>query len=171
MSIKFRSTRLLEELKRRRQAFATPIQARISVPSDLHWWYFLEFGTALKGGRGSAYPILPINASILKFPIDGRIVFAKSVMHPGVRPTHMIAKVLQPIGEMAARELADAIVNSGFNPEAARSRLLEVVMPQVKKLIVESIAIEVPGTRADGRLQGKSASQDFDDRAFIQQIN
>jgi hypothetical protein len=61
---------------------------------------FLEGGTGLYGPRGRKYPITPKNGGMLAWPASGsgrrlsgrartqsgRLIFARAVMHPGIRP-------------------------------------------------------------------------------------
>jgi hypothetical protein len=61
---------------------------------------FLEFGTGLHGPRHKKYPIVPRKGSMLAWPksgsgrrlsgrrrtSSGRLIFARKVMHPGIKP-------------------------------------------------------------------------------------
>lgn len=51
---------------------------------------FLESGTGKYGIRGSAYPIQARGGGFLAFSSGGRTVFARRVMHPGIKPTHFL---------------------------------------------------------------------------------
>lgn len=62
---------------------------------------FIEYGTGKYRMTGE-YPIRPRRARALRFVIRGRVIFAKKVMHPGVRPykfgwkaTHSAGRVLE----------------------------------------------------------------------------
>jgi hypothetical protein len=178
------STRFLKELQRRRDSFK-PVSARLSVPPDLKWWYWQEYGTAISGEPGKAsgrtYKIKPINYAYLKFPDpegvygshegldkgDGyaRRFFVKA--HPGVKPTHMIRSVLDEIEQLAKFDIVSALVRGNYETEAVRQHLLSFTMEQVKSIIVRSISQNLLGYRPDGRLGSKTAAQDFEQRAFI----
>src|SRR5438445_444717 len=121
MALSFRSTKLLDELRRRKQEFAQPIRARIRVPSDLRWWYWQEFGIP------HSYPIRPINAKMLVFPDSrtGGTVVTPYVNHPGLKPRRMVSKVLEPIGQMAARNFVTAMLTSKYQADVVRDALVE----------------------------------------------
>ncbi len=164
----------LRQITRIRTEFSKPISFRIVVPPDLRYWYWHEFGTATYTG-GAPYQIKPVNADYLMWPDpsspDG---FHRQYMvtaHPGVRPRHMVRKVLDDIGRYTMREVMEALVHGGYKVSALRARLLEVSMPHVKSIIVQSIAQELPGSRTDGRLEGRTAAQDFEVRSSVKDMN
>lgn len=165
------------------QEFSGHISARLVVPEELRWWYFHEFGSATFNEKHptGAYPIVPITAPYLKFPNpEGKYISSEmfshfddgftrrfKVMHPGVRPTHMITLVLDDIRQMAATEIVQAMVSSRYSKDAVRERLVQVVLQQAKQIIVESIEAHLEGQREDGKLHGRSAGEVFNDYAVV----
>lgn len=71
---------------------------------------FQEYGT---GGRGEfpgdAYEIRPKKASVLKFVVGGRTVYAKVVRHPGVRAK----PYMRPAAQEALGSLAEEMAKAG----------------------------------------------------------
>lgn len=60
--------------------------------SDVDYAPHVEYGTGLWGPKGAKYPIEPKKpGGFLKFMVNGQEVFAKRVMHPGIRGQHMLA--------------------------------------------------------------------------------
>jgi hypothetical protein len=177
--IAFKSTRWLKELERRRREFSRPIKARIIVPPELRWWYFHEYGTALRGetpyASGHTYEIHPIRADWLQWPDENepdgfRRQFVVKA-HPGVRATHMIRSVLDDIAQLARTDLMSAMLSGGFRADVVRGRLLEQTMHDAKNIIVASIAQHLHGTRPDGKLEGRYAHEVFEQKAEIKPIN
>lgn len=166
------STRFLDELKRRSAEFrGKTVAARIQVPPSLYFWYWLEFGTALRGEdptRQHTYPIDPVNKKALHWTNPGGDShFAFHVDHPGIRPHLIVRNVLESIREAAGLTLSEIIPNSGFSVAAIREGLLSNIMPNAKSQIVESMALKAPGVRSDGKLEGRSASEVFASEAKI----
>lgn len=52
----------------------------------------LLFGSGLHGPKRSKYPILPKRAKVLAFQVGGATVFARKVMHPGIRGNNFMQK-------------------------------------------------------------------------------
>lgn len=180
----FKSLRFLDELQRRRTVFQ-PVASRLQVPPDLRWWYWQEFGTAISGEPGKAsghtYEILPINSRYLKFPDpegryqshaglpsgDGYVRMFSVKAHPGVKPTHIIRSVLEDIQQFAKRDILAELVRAGYDTSVVKAHLKSYTMDVIKSIIVRSISQNLTGYRPDGRLGGKTAAQDFEERAFI----
>jgi hypothetical protein len=191
---KLTSTLFIKELQARRRAFqGAMIAARIQVPSDLQWWYWLEFGTASRQdanapvtGSGAPYIIKPVNALSLYFPHannpnsafrtpfsapGGETApgpddgrFASVVVHPGVRPHPFVRGTLGPIMRMVAEGFAQA-AKGGLRPNVFQTYLVNEIMPQAIEMIAESLDAVAPGTREDGRLDGNSAADVFREEA------
>jgi HK97 gp10 family phage protein len=74
----------------------------ISVETDVKYAPFVENGTGLYGPKHAKYLIKPkAIGGTLKFEIDGRIVFAKFVMHPGSPGNHMMSIALNVTDALA----------------------------------------------------------------------
>ena len=70
---------------------------------------FQEFGTGSRGEfPGDAYVIRPRTASVLKFTVGGRTVYARSVKHPGVKAQpYMRPALVETLGPFVGK-LADS---------------------------------------------------------------
>lgn len=86
-----------------------PMETRVYASAP--YAAYVEFGTwshSAIAPRSGTYEIRPRNASALKFTgSDGRVVFAKSVQHPGIRP--------QPFMGPAANAVTEGLVTSVGN--------------------------------------------------------
>jgi len=169
-----KSKLFLKELRRRRRAFGPRISGRITVPPDLSWWYYHEFGTATLSELHPSkrwYRIDPVNAKMLSWPDPnepGGRTFRPFTFHPGVRPRAIVRQVLGEIRQGAARDFESSMLAGGFNPEIVRQRLIDKTLVEALKAIVRSMAAELPGTRADGgKLEGQSAADVFQNGAQI----
>jgi len=56
-----------------------------------HYARFLEFGTR-------PHEIRPRRARALRFSMGGRIIFARRVLHPGIRPRYLVRAVAEELG-------------------------------------------------------------------------
>lgn len=152
------------------------IAGRISVPSNLAWWYFQEFGTATRGdaGRASGRPfdIYPVNARALAWEDTngGSVVRAYVKNHPGIYPQHFVTSSLQSILNIAASNVQQALRRSPFSVLAIRTSLLEQTMPSAKEVIVEAMSERLPGVRIKGKLGGQVASDVFNRDSFIRNV-
>lgn len=71
---------------------------------------FQEFGTGERGEfPGDAYEIRPRKASVLRFTVGGRTVYAKVVHHPGVAPHPF----MRPAAQEALGPLAEKLAEQG----------------------------------------------------------
>lgn len=59
------------------------------VASKAEYSVYHQKGTGIYGEGNGKYKILPRNAKKLRFKVGGKLVFASSVMHPGVRVRRM----------------------------------------------------------------------------------
>jgi hypothetical protein len=158
--IKFRGTKLAEELQRRigKVAGRRPA-ARIVVPEELAWWYFQEFGST------GPYEIVARDGGVLRLPPTADYphpTFRSSVMHPGVAPKAYVREVLPDIQQMAAKEMTAAFVQSDYDPQAVQDVLMSRVMPDALDRICESMSKELHQTRTaeyPGKL-GTAAPED-----------
>lgn len=155
------------------------IAARITVPPELQWWYWQEFGTAV-GGRsgqtdptggasGHKYPIRPVNTTMLAWTgPDGKQVLVPEVKeHPGVPSHHFVTRTLPDNLEIAAIKLIAAMDRSAWSVKTVRDSLLGETMPRVKENIVQMIELTLPGINPGGKLKGQAAADVFDQESKI----
>lgn len=176
------STKLVAELRKRATSFRTAqIAARIQVPTDLTWWYYIEFGTATRrsgdapygGGATGPYPIDPIDRGdsstlqSLHWGPQGAGVFMKHVSHPGIRPHPFVRQALPVIMAQLVTDIRAALTEGGFRQNVLKETLLNETMVFAKALLVENLATAAPGTREDGNLLGETASSVFEEEAEI----
>lgn len=166
MQMSVTSGSFLEELERRIDSVGSErISATITVPDEMQWWYYQEFGTP------DSYPIDPVYAKELVFPDPsneaGPRIHAAHVNHPPIRARHMVSAILTDIEETVQSDFALAAVESGFDGEEIRQTIVYSTMEKVKSMIAESFAQRLPGTREDGRLLGQSAAEVFESDAEI----
>jgi hypothetical protein len=182
-----KSMKFVDELRKRATSFRNAqIAARIQVPSDLSWWYFLEYGTASRQdasapyrGSGEKYPIDPIdrgdssaNLDMLKFPgKDGESIYRAHVEHPGIRPHPFVRTTLPAIRQFAKQDLIMALKGAGgMRAGNLKLQLLNNTMPRAIEMIGETLATVAPGTRDDGKLQGNTAAEEWldeEDGAYV----
>lgn len=151
-----------EELQRRRNKMTGQRAGVLLWAADsVRWWYFQEHGTA--GG----YTISPVNAKLLRWPepsAQGGWRTATSVTHPGVPATKFVSMVLADIEKMAGQAVMNALMASDYDMAAVQDAMMEVGK-EAKKLIVESLAQQLPQKRAagtGGKLDGESPADVFD---------
>ena len=141
----------IQELQRRRNSVASAAGAGFLLwaPDNLRWWHDQEFGTATHNG-GEKYLIEPINAKFLSWPeanAQGGRRYASHVMHPGVPPAAMIRSILDNIHSYVAGAVSTALLSNDFNIAELQGVLIDSIGPEVKRMIVESIAkdYQAPG--------------------------
>lgn len=86
-------------------------------PLKADYGTFVEYGTGTRGEfPGAAYEIRPKNASVLRFKVGGRWVYARVVHHPGIAAHPYMRPALQTwvdsLGEDAAKVGVQMIVGS-----------------------------------------------------------
>jgi len=166
-----------KEMRKRAQDFhGKKLSARISMPEgeQFRWWYWNEFGTALRGdaGRasGKAYSIDPQYVAMLRWPTAlGEYHYALHVNHPGIHPRRMITKALDEVRKVASFAAYKIIIQDDFRFETFRQVLLDNIMPDVKNVIVQSISNELTQTRTDphSKLHGEEPGAAFARDSFI----
>lgn len=191
MRFSVKSGGYLEELKRRAsKASSKGFGARVTVPEDMKWWVYQEFGTATRRENDPTtekYTIKPVRAKSLEFMGDeGEPIRVDRVEphlhedkttgqwymkggHPGVYPQYMVGGALDDIGQIMVRDVCTSLIESRFDLEAAKETLLETTMPKVKELITERFDELLSKTMEPlhPKLEGRGAGQVFDEEAVI----
>jgi hypothetical protein len=178
-----KSTKFIDELRKRSQSFqGAQIGARIQVPSDLIWWYWLEFGTAGRQDAGApvrsgktTYPIAPVDrggAATLDtlhwVDENGSHFPLRVAAHPGIRPHPFVRPILADIKAFAVRDVLAALAgDGGFRVVNVKSQLMQNTMHRIVEMISESLATVAPGTRPDGKLDGNTAAEVFEEGAEV----
>lgn len=148
------------------------IAAGIHAPDELSWWAFQEYGTASRGEAGGVpYTIDPVNAEALAFPgPNGTTIVRKQVIHPGIPPRHSVGKVIPDIEEASAEKIAAALNGGALDDPTLLVAAVTDAVTDAKAKIVESMAQNIPGTRVDGKLLGRTASSVFDELAEVVKV-
>jgi HK97 gp10 family phage protein len=90
--------------------FLGPLTAMVGPTKK--YGVFQEFGTGTRGEfKTGMYVIRPIRASRLRFEIDGKVVFAKEVHHPGI-PPHPF---MRPGAQAALEQMQEQLGTSGIS--------------------------------------------------------
>ncbi len=174
--------RFLEHIQKRAQEWShvKKLAARIVVPPELQWWYWQEFGTAVRGDAGRAsgktYRIPLSGYTTLKWPNakspnkpDGWRWQGPVEAHPGIYPQHFITNRLRLFLTIAAQHLNTVWRKAPMSLLAARDELRDKTMPVIKSHIVDAMRVQIPGTRTDqwARLHWQTAGGVFDREAKI----
>lgn len=191
MRFSVKSGGYLAELKKRAsRSSVKSFGARITVPEDMKWWVYQEFGTATRRDQDPSsenYTIEPIYKQFLEFRgSSGDVVVVHEVAphatfnnegevhgttggHPGVYPQHMVGGILDEIGQEAIASVCEALIASGFNLEEAKAALLDQSMPKVKELIRQRFdeLLSHHEQALHPKLDGASAAEVFDQEAVI----
>jgi hypothetical protein len=165
----------LKEMRARRRSFELRpvVAARISVPDDLRWWYWLEFGTAMRGEPGRAsghtYPIRPINGKLLVWQTeDGQEARYAVEHHPGIAPRRIVRKALHDILMQAGKDLHLTLSSGPIRAPRLTAMLMGDTLPFAKGAIVQSMADNTsPTVRRKGRIPDSVASQEFQAKSVI----
>lgn len=81
-------------------------EAAAAVGTNVEYGPHVEYGTGLHGPKATEIIIRPRRAGgVLRFQIGNRIVFAKSVKHPGIRPRPF----LEPAFDAKQKEAAETV--------------------------------------------------------------
>jgi hypothetical protein len=190
---KFTSAKLVINLDKVKSNMAgRKASARITVPPDMDWWFYQEFGTAthfneekvempvgvaqieLPGTTApSGYQITAKNGKLLRLPIT--IEFPEawegfSVHHPGVSPKAFIRRILPEIQKQSAEAMATALIESGYNITSVQEALMTEIMPAILADITNSMAEQLnAGTDRDspGKLGHADPASVFHSAASI----
>jgi hypothetical protein len=170
----------LQQLKKRQEAWSqAKLSARITVPPELDWWYWNEFGTATKAdpGRGSGhtYSIEPKDAKALAFPgANGTVITARVDAHPGIKPSRSVAESRAQIDELLKSIVGQAVAQYADNPQEIQ-RVLHTVAEQAVDIISDALSQNLNGVRnADplfpnqmGKLHGQRPGDVFKQNASV----
>lgn len=151
----------------------TVVGAKLTVPPELAWWYWMEYGTA-------PHVIKPNSSKYLVFPGPNGKTFAEEVNHPGTKPLRIVETVYPEIKSEASRILAESFAKGALtNPELFRQAFMDAVQ-RAKVLIVESMAktlqpngprpVDSTYPKQSGKLQGKLASNVFEEQSTVVEI-
>jgi hypothetical protein len=166
LKFKVRSTRFLKELQARADSFAgRSVSAVLTVPPELKWWIWLEYGTA-------PHPIDPHDPpeALRWYGAGGHPVIRDHVDHPGIRPRAFVRKALPTISSVAMSQIYQRLAEDGFRYTAVRVALRGAAQ-DAKAIITQSLAQETkttPRTDSDARLPGRLASQEFSSKSTIE---
>jgi len=150
----------------------TKVAGKLTLPPEMKWWYYHEFGTA------TAYPIDVIFAKDLRLPETAQYPEAIYVprvgppyteMHPPIAARHMVGKVVDDILKYAAQTIGVAL-RGNLDPQVAHEALMTQVLPYAVDKITDSFAEQLPGTSVEGRLQGESAAEAFAANVRIEEL-
>ncbi len=159
-----RFQRRAEELKAISQK---PLGMKITVPKGYEWWFYQEYGTAVRGDQpyasGDTFDIIPKDGETLKFEgLDGKTVYPKEVTdHEGIYPKRYIRSIRRDI-QRAQRRVIMELIKTGHLTKANIKQALREAMRETKSLIVDSMDRALPGTNPDGKLGGETAASVFE---------
>lgn len=178
--------------ERRKAAWSAQktVGAKLTVPPELAWWYFQEFGTAGQNVTGEqaseTYEIHPLpgnlaahqsnNPSQLVFMLGGELVTRGAVLHhPGVRSAGFVRKA-QPIFNQTIHEKLREALNAGAHEDPTKiENVVLQSMQLIKDEIVDSMAVQL-GHFSDGddpqygRLKGQKPEDVFKANALIDKV-
>jgi hypothetical protein len=194
----FKSTKLVPKLLELRSQYSgAAVSARIVVPEDMKWWFYQEFGTATHFDSATVevppsvqvsdipattspegYEIHPVNAKAIRLPGFGAgpaqvVPFVGppwTQVHPGVSPKAFIRKILSTVHAAATAQLAQGLIDGGYEIAGVRATLIDEVMPAIVDAIVESMDAEftrISDRDTPGKLNFASPGSAFHSAASI----
>jgi hypothetical protein len=173
MPLQITSSKLRDELKRRKEQFSTELSAVIKLPPSLWFIYMQEHGTATRGDNPRpAYDIYPKNADVLSWMgPDGHRVFRQFIKdHPGIPAQHFVAQELEEIRQELSAIVARTLIESGWDFAAVKEAFLTIGMEQVKQRVAQAIELRLgKNPREDGKLKGGSPADAFREGAYIEE--
>lgn len=167
-----------DRLRQINQNLALTSQAwLITVPDDLSFWYFLEFGTAgrqdgdapVKSEHGGSYEIKPKPGHKALHTAGGRFNF--KIDFPGIRPRLIYRGIRGELFEyIASLNLTGALIGGETALGLSLPETMNAVMAYAVTAMADRMESEAPGTREGGRLDGRSAGETFRAEAQIVEI-
>lgn len=151
------------------------IAAKITVPPEMIWWYWQEFGTASYAEASPSYPgytvpKVPDPTITLRFQgLDGSIILTKSIFTTGVPAKHMVTSVLNDIRRYAFTRVREVLKATNYSAIALEDLLLTDIMQYAKTIIIESFALNLSehAGRQFGRLGSSTPAEEFTAKATI----
>lgn len=193
----FTSTKLAVNLASIRSRLAgSKIAARVSVPTDLDWWFYQEFGTATHFDEdpialpdGIEQAPLPPSASpdfyVIRARAGGKLRLPITmhwpdawegpyVLHPGVAPKAFIRRILPDIHAATSLALAQALYERDYDPSSVQQALMSEIMPNIIQEIAASMAESLHGESdrdSPGKLEGSNPADVFLESASVVDIS
>jgi len=158
--------------RRARELTQKQFKLRITVPPGYEWWFYQEYGTAVRGDKpyasGDTFDIVPKDGETLKFLNEGgKFIFPKEVTdHEGLYPKRYIRNSQKEIRREQRLIIKDLIL-SGRLTKVDVAKTLRTAMNVTKRIIIEAMSRALPGTNPDGKLAGKTAASVFNRVAKI----
>ena len=81
--------------------------SRAVIGPTVPYAIYVEYGTR-------PHEILPVRAKALRFEVDGKVVFAARVHHPGTRPQPFIRETAEQIRDEVPEVFHDILVSEGW---------------------------------------------------------
>jgi hypothetical protein len=166
IKLNIKSTKFLAELQARRNSFSgRSVSGVLTVPPELKWWVWLEYGTA-------PHPIDPHHPpeALRWFNASGGPVIRSHVEHPGIRPRAFVRKAMPTVQAVTMSAIYAAFINNGFRYTTVRVAVRNA-MADAKAVIVQSLAQETKTearTDKDARLPGRTAAEEFSNKSSIE---
>lgn len=153
------------------------ISAKLTVPPEMMWWYWQEFGTASFAERdttapsGYEVPALAnqVEGKYLYFVSrrDGAAHIRHSVFVLGIPARHMVTLVLPDVEALVKSDTATALKEGSYSFEFLHNYIITKTMPAIKRIIRQSFQDQLSNTvRETGRLD-VTAADEFEAQAEI----
>ena len=168
------------------------MSARITVPADLDWWFYQEFGTATHFDEEAfemppgvttlplpnthspgGYIIPAAPGKTLRLPVTMHFPDAwegPAVNHPGVSPKAFIRRILPVIHKKSSEAVAMALVEGKYDPGYVQQVLLTETLPEILVDITDSMALALHSSSdrdTPGKLGSQSPADVFESSATI----
>jgi hypothetical protein len=170
------TTKLEERFARRAQELKQKeIKMQIYVPPGYEWWFYQEYGTAVRGDRpyasGDTFDIVPKSGETLRFEgTGGDFVFPKEITdHEGIYPKRYIRGIQREIRAEQKKFIRELISSGKLTKENIRQTIRQA-MRATKAMIVASMARSLTGASPEGKLGGEFAADVFDRVARIKDV-
>jgi hypothetical protein len=173
-----RGTKFKQQLQTMQAEFSGKrISAKITVPPEMLWWYWQEFGTASFAERGTTAPSgyeVPslanqVEGKYLYFVSrqDGAAHIRHSVFVLGIPAKHMVTLSIPDIQKRVKEDTAIALKQGGYDFNYLRDYFISQTMPAIKEIIRQSFQDQLATTtRETGRLD-VTAAEEFEAKAEI----